>query len=387
MHAYADAMTTIGADDLLRVRTRAQLLSSDHPGDHATPGAAGVAASVRHMFALQGQDWRASRWALGIRTPGSTVADVHAAFDRGLIVRSWPTRGTVHVLAAEDVGWMQSATNAGPLAGAPKRRAYLGITDAALDRLVDTSIEALAAHDSLDRDEISAFWDAAGLEWKPNWRYHLVWWLCQNGHATLGPIGERGEPRLVLASRWIRSPRSLSGDEALAELAARYASPRGAVRATDLAWWAGIAMADARRGLAAAVEDGRLVQLTLEGVRGAASQLWADPEVLDAAGDIPDWLALPAFDEHLLGYRDRDPQFDAAHLGLVIPGRNGVFRATIAEHGRTVGTWQRGTRKKDGVVVAPFPGERIDAEALRPHLDRWTAFHGEASLPITIQNA
>ncbi|MBK8462198.1 MAG: AlkZ family DNA glycosylase [Nigerium sp.] len=380
-------MTTIGANDLLRVRVLAQRLGTQHPADQAAPGAASVAASARHMLALQGQDWRASRWALGVRTPGSTVADVHAAFDQGLVVRSWPMRGTVHVVAAEDIGWMQSVTHAGPLLGAPKRRAHLGITDAALDRLVETSVEALAAHDSLDRDELSTFWDAAGLEWKPNWRYHLVWWLCQNGHATFGPIGDGGEPRLVLASRWIRSPRLISGDEALAELASRYAAPRGAVRATDLAWWAGIATADARRGLSAAVEGGSLVRLTLEGARGAASQLWAGPEALDAAGDIPDWLALPAFDEHLLGYKDRDPQFDAAHLGRVVPGRNGVFRATLAEHGRTVGTWQRGTRTKDGVVVTPFPGARVDAAALRPHVDRWTIFHGEAPVPITLQDA
>ncbi|MFT3877407.1 MAG: winged helix DNA-binding domain-containing protein [Propioniciclava sp.] len=384
--------TTIGADDLLRLRMHTQRLGADAVAGQIGGGvpearpAERVAASVRHMLAMQGQDWKASRWAVGIRTPGSAVADVAAAFNEGLIVRSWPVRGTIHIVAAEDVGWMQDATNAGPLVGAPKRRAYLGITDAMLDRLVEVSIEALTTHDSLDRDEISTFWDEAGLEWKPNWRYHLVWWLCQNGHATFGPIGETGEPRLVLASRWIRSPRSLTGDEAFSELAARYAAPRGAVRATDLAWWAGISVPDARRALTLAVERGSLVPLVLDGARGAASQLWADPEALDSAGAVPDWLLLPGFDEHLLGYKDRDPQFDAAaHLNLVVPGRNGVFRATVVRDGRAVGTWQRSTRKREGVAITPFPGEHVDPDALRPHVDRWTAFHDEPGIPITIR--
>ena len=268
---------------------------------------------------------------------------------------------------------------------------------------------------SAHRDEISRFWDAAGLEWKPNWRYHLVWWLCQNGLATFGPTGDGGEPRLVLASRWIRSPRDLSGDDALAELARRYASPRGAVRATDLAWWAGIGVTEARRGLTLAVDQGTLTELTLAGARGAASRLWADPVVLDAtlpsapisaalpdaagngpgsgatgvragANDPSDWLLLPAFDEHLLGYKDRDPQFDTAHLPLLVPGRNGIFQATVAAGGRTVATWKRSARKGEGVLITPFPGEHVDATSLRPHVARWTAFHGDPELPIGIQN-
>ena len=371
-------MTTIAANDLLRLRISAQRLAPDS-------GPATVAASTRHMLALQGQDWRSSRWALGVRTPGSSLADVRTAFDTGLIVRSWPVRGTIHVVAAEDIGWMQAVTNRAPLAGAPKRREYLGITDAALDRLIATSVEALTAHDSLDRDEISGFWDAAGLEWKPNWRYHLVWWLCQNGLATFGPIGDADEPRLVLTSRWINSPRTLTGDDALAELASRYASPRGAVRATDLAWWAGISVTEARRGLNLGVERGTLMHLTLADARGAASQLWADPEVLDAASEpTPAWLLLPAFDEHLLGYKDRDPQFDAAHLPLLVPGKNGIFQPTVAADGRTIATWKRSPRKREGILVTPFPGEHVDAEALRPHVERWSAFHAEPDLPITV---
>lgn len=380
--------TTIGASDLLRLRLRAQRLGAHDATEVSGPRTEAVAASVRHMLALQGQDWKASRWAIGVRTPGSTVADVKAAFDEGLIVRSWPVRGTIHVVAAEDIGWMQAATNPGPLSSAPKRRAYLGITDAMLDRLVEVSLEALASHDSLDRDEISTFWNAAGLEWKPNWRYHLVWWLCQNGHATFGPVGDGEEPRIVLASRWIRSPRTLAGDEALAELATRYTVARGAVRATDLAWWAGISTPDARQALTLAAERGSLIRLTLDGARGGASQLWAAPEALDSPDDTPDWLLLPGFDELLLGYKDRDPQFDAAaHLNLVIPGRNGVFRPTVTDHGRTVGIWKRSTRKREGVAITPFPGERIDPDGLRPHVDRWTAFHGEPSIPLTIQEA
>src|SRR5690606_15955436 len=98
-------------------------------------------------------------------------------------------------------------------------------------------------------------WTEAGIEWQGNWRYHLIWWLCQNGLAVFGPT-RGGEPLLVRADEWIRDPRSLEGDEALAELAARYAEARGPIRERDLAWWTGLTVREARQAIALASESG-----------------------------------------------------------------------------------------------------------------------------------
>ena len=56
---------------------------------------------------------------------------------------------------------------------------------------------------------------------------------------------------------------------------------------------------------------------------------------------VPEWLALPGFDEYLLGFKDRSLMVDAAGMEAVIPGKNGVFRSTIVRDGRVVGTWKR----------------------------------------------
>lgn len=355
----------ISADTLVRARLAAQWL-----GGSATARGRSVVDVAHRMLALQGQDWRSSRWALGVRAPGTTVADVAAAFNDAEVVRSWPMRGTIHVVPAEDIGWMQRLTNAGPLAGAPKRREFLGITDAMLDRLVEVSIAALGDGPQT-RDSIAAAWTEAGIEWKSNWRYHLIWWLCQNGIAVFGPTEGAAEPGLVLVEGWIRSPRNLEGDEALVELASRYASARGPVRAKDLAWWAGIGVREARRGLGLAVESDTLMPMSCDG-----DALWADPETLDAP-EPPEWLLLPAFDEHLLGYTDREAQLDAAHFEHIVPGRNGMFLATVVHRGRVVGTWKRGTRRNSGPELTPLPGEALDEAALAPEVERWRAFHGE----------
>ena len=360
---------------------------SGGPGGGASGGSGSdrVAAVARHMLALQGQDWRSSRWALGVRAANLTggeasVADVAAAFSEGRVVRTWPMRGTVHVVAAEDIGWMQSVAGGRPLAGAPKRREFLGISDEVLERLVDVSLQALRGSSGLDRDELSAAWTEAGIEWRSNWRYHLIWWLCQNGLAMLGPTDGSVEPRLVLAEGWIRDP--YTPDDPLAELAARYAAARGPVRAKDLAWWAGITAADAKRGLEAATETGALQRVQLAETPGAAGSLWAPVELLGASAAVPEWLLLPSFDEHLLGYTLRDPQLDPAHFERIVPGRNGMFLATVVHRGRVVGTWRRIARKSGGIEVTSLPGERIDRKALTGELARWSAFHGLEPGPI-----
>ena len=71
------------------------------PGEPATPGRV-----VRSMLAVQGQDLPGARWSIGLRGLRLTDHEVGSAFDAHDIVRSWPMRGTLHVVAAEDIGWM-----------------------------------------------------------------------------------------------------------------------------------------------------------------------------------------------------------------------------------------------------------------------------------------
>ena len=79
------------------------------------------------MLALQGQDLPGAKWSIGLRGAGGTERDVDAAFDAGHIVRSWPMRGTLHVVAGEDLGWMLALTTPAAIASSAQRRAVLGL--------------------------------------------------------------------------------------------------------------------------------------------------------------------------------------------------------------------------------------------------------------------
>ena len=89
-------------------------------------------------------------------------------------------------------------------------------------------------------------------------------------------------------------------------------------------------------------------------------------------------LALPGFDEHLLGYRVRDCVLDPEHATRVDPGRNGVFRWTLVAGSRVVGTWKRIRRTHHVVVeVSPFTSLPSDVgRAVPGAIEAWGRFAG-----------
>lgn len=329
-----------------RMRTQAQSLvgaGHDSPVDVA-----------RHMLAMQGQDFNAVQWALGVRSPGSTRADVYAAFDRGELVRSWPMRGTIHVVPAEDLGWMLDLVlgSGRSVAGLEKRWELLGIDEAWLEQVRSIITARLEGGGRLTRSEFGQTLEDAGIELGGSRLYHSIWYLAQTRSIVWGPM--RGaEQELVLTDEWIPTRRMLEGDEALGEFARRYVHARGPVTIKDFAWWTGLRMADARRGFATAADD--ILAVDVDGTEMFMTHAAHDTLDPDDAATKTSVLALLGFDETVLGYQTRDAQLPRTHAQKIVPGNNGMFKATIHAGGQVVGTWSRHRRTNDILVTAePF---------------------------------
>src|SRR5690242_17425519 len=93
----------------------------------AGPGHGSPADAVRWLLAVQGQDYPGGLTSVAVRTTGAKRGDVEASLDSGEVVRSWPLRGTLHLVPAEDLGWLLALCGPRVLAGAEKRRARLGL--------------------------------------------------------------------------------------------------------------------------------------------------------------------------------------------------------------------------------------------------------------------
>jgi hypothetical protein len=303
-----------------------------------TSPAAGPAAVARHFLAVQAQDFPASRWALGLRS-GVAECDVEQAFNDGLIVRSWPMRGTLHVVPAADLGWLQRLTSARVLgAAAERRRSHLGLDPAHVERVRECAMGVLAGGRALGREALLAEVSQRGVRVEPAWKYHLIWFLAQTGTLVFGPAAA-GEALLVLAEDWISQPRDLDRDESLAELAARYVASHGPATVDDLAWWAGLGKRAAAAALALAGD--RVTRIA-----AAGETYWISPLLADSARAPRQRRValLPAVDEHLLGYKDRSAVLDPAFAPLVCTGGNGVFQPVVAVDGICAGTWRAAPR-------------------------------------------
>ncbi|MGL6279196.1 MAG: winged helix DNA-binding domain-containing protein [Gaiella sp.] len=330
---------------------------------------------VAHHLAMQAQDWGASRWAIGSRLAEASDADVLAAYDSGAIVRSWPMRGTVHVILAEDLPWLLELAGTRALAGVQRRWDSLGIDEAMLERAREVTVERLRGGRRCTRAELVETLTEADLDLTGQRAYHTVWYLAQTGTLVQGPTAG-GEHLLVLLDEWIPAPRRLGRDDALAELGLRYLRARGPASIDDLAHWTKLGKRECAAAMAA--NSDLLVEVRRGGERLHMTREAFETLDPDSAAARDATLALAAFDEHLLGYRDRSDVLADEHATLVDPGRNGVFRWTIVERARVVATWSR-TRRARGVVVELAPFRRSSAAFERragAAIARWGAFGG-----------
>ncbi|MCX4471281.1 winged helix DNA-binding domain-containing protein [Micromonospora sp. NBC_01655] len=349
------------------------LLLRPHPTTRPTD----VTGVVEWFGAMQAQDVASGLWSLGLRLPGWTQADVHQALERREALRTWPMRGTVHLVPSRDARWLLEVTGVRALAGAERRRAFLGLTEAEADRAADVLGEALAGGLRMTRAECLGTLNAAGIETTGQRGYHLLWYAAQRGVTCIAPhIGT--EQTFALLDEWVPDPHRPDRDEALGILAVRYFRSHGPTTRQDFAGWTGLTAADAKRGIAAA--GAALTTVSVDGVEAVV-----DPALLDAPrSPVDDVHALPGFDEYLLGYKDRSLMLDEAHKQAIIPGGNGVFQSTVVCGGRVVGTWKR-TLGRTRVKVAVRPLADVDADSrarVGVALEAYATFVG---LPLAVE--
>jgi hypothetical protein len=331
------------ADRLRLLRMRAQRLLGRRPRD--------VGEVVRGVGGLQAQDTPASRLAVRVRGAGLDEAAVRRACNRDRsVVRTWVMRGTLHMVAAEDAGWLVGLLGPVFAVGNRRRRLQLGLDDRLCERALEV-LPAVLAGGSLSRAELVRGLAAKGVRIDPSGQApaHLVGLAAMRGLICRGPDLGGDEASYVLLEDWVGAGRALEGDDALAELARRYLGGHGPAAPEDLAAWSGLALGRARRAFELAAGD--LREVGLDGRR-----LWAPAGATTTRppASAPVVRLLGRFDDYLLGWRDRDLILDPAFARRIQAGGGWIHPAVVVD-GRVVGTW-RARRAGDrlDITVEPF---------------------------------
>jgi hypothetical protein len=324
-----------------------------------------VAQVVGDVFAIQAQDAAAASLGIWARSDGLSLAEVvRAREDERSIVRVWSVRGTLHLLATQDVRWVLDLLRPVHANLNRARRAQLGLDEQTTARGVRKLEEMLASDGPLARAEIADRLARHGIPSQGQATIHIIWRAALDGLVCCGP-DRKSEETFVLLHDWLGPAPAHTRERAAAlrDLAQRFLHAYGPATPEDLATWSGLPLSEARSAFAALgapvreahTPGGRMWfraprrrDTRHSGATGAsaldsATRERAASEATQASGAAGVSRLLPAYDSIWLGYRDRGFLLPAEHTRRVFPG-GGLIRPSVLVDGRVVGTWTRATR-------------------------------------------
>ncbi|MEA2700791.1 MAG: hypothetical protein QOI66_5062 [Myxococcales bacterium] len=315
---------------IARLRLRTQRLigpPADHPVD-----------VVRRLVAVQSQELAVAKWSLGQRSRNVQVDGVDQLLAKGAILRTHLLRPTWHFVLASDLRWLVTLTAPRIKAAMAYYDRKLGLTDATFARSNKLIAKALAAGRHLTRAELAAALQAGGITAQGQRLGHLMMRAELDLVVCSGAARGKQQTYALVDERAPRSAR-VPRDEALATLARRYFTGHGPATVKDLAWWAGLSGADAKRGLEAAASH--LYRL----VAGDHVYWMGEPAPgPNAAGGPAGVLLLQGYDEYIIGYGETRRLLNLANLagqaGVLSSGQVQFTHAIVAD-GQVVGHWRR----------------------------------------------
>ena len=299
--------------------------------------------AVGWLGAVQSQDVAGAKWALGQRTQGATDADIDRLVDEGSILRTHVLRPTWHFVLPDDIRWLLALTAPRLKARLAQYDRQLGVDAAVIARSQTVMAGALEDGSHLTRGEIAGALERSDIPAGGQRLSHLVMHAELDAVVVSGP--RRGKQHTYgLVDARAPNARRLDREEALAELTCRYFTSHGPAQVHDFAWWSGLTVADARRGLA-------LVGAALNHEVIGGKSYWGSPDTRWEAQPGPAVHLLPNYDELLVAYRDRSASLDPARPfdGSIFP-RGSILGNVVARNGQVWGGWKRRLKGRRLVV-------------------------------------
>ncbi|MGW0573252.1 winged helix DNA-binding domain-containing protein [Streptomyces tauricus] len=314
-----------------------------------------VAAVASPLLAVHAQVLSAAELSLALRLGGATRQDVRSAlWDDRSLVKTYGPRGTIHLLAADELPFWSAALTAVP--GATTQPSAVRMTAGQEEQVVAAVGDALDGR-QLTIDELSEEVVARTGPWAgdlvmeafqgkwPRWR-QVMHRAGQSGALCFAP--NRGRK-----ATYTRPPRfdPLPADEALATLVRHYLHAYGPATPQHFAKWAA-----APRGWAAGLFSSLAASGGIEEVDFEGTPAW----VVAGDKDFPTEAVrgvrlLPYFDAYAVAAQPRERMFPgAAYERALAGGQAGNFPVLLVD-GVVAGVWhQRRQGKRTTVTVEPL---------------------------------
>jgi hypothetical protein len=331
---------------------------------------------VQNLCAVQAQDYAGALWGLGLRLLNANEDAVDKAFAAGTILRTHILRPTWHFVTPADIRWLLMLT-------APRVQAFNAyqyrkceLDDKLFARSRKMLEKVLQGGQQLTRNELRDKFEAAGVNTQIELRMtHIMAWAELEGVVCSGARRGKQFTYGLLEERVPPAP-PVSRDEALAEMMLRYFRTRGPATLQDFAWWSGLTVTDAKRGI-------ELVKTQLQQATVDEQAYWFTEPAALIEPKKPLAFLLPNYDEYFIGLKDRS----AINMAIkAIPTEQMLSALSghiLIVNGIVVGGWKRTLQKKavsiDFKLLSPL--SPTEQKAVQQAAERYGAFLG---LPVTL---
>lgn len=287
---------------------------------------------VGYMGAMQAQEYRLMRWAVGMRTRRPSAGAFKKAFDRGEIVRLHLMRGTWQLVSAEDYwplvtlcapkalavtrGWMTSNRIAIPEAEVSKVRDILAMTASDLGSVTKDDFKRALAERDITMDDHRLSYHIRMAE--------ISGVLCSG---DLLPM----KASYALTADKVGAKAPVDRDEALMMLTLKYFRSRQPATLEDFVWWSGLGVNDCRRGIG-------LLGDRIHAEKWKRRVFYMTDDCRTRGFRKGKCLLIPPYDEYLIGYKSRDIVLPTEHSHKA-HNNTGTFQPVIAIDGMICGNW------------------------------------------------
>jgi hypothetical protein len=308
---------------------------------------------VDHLTAVQAQDYHGAKWGIAQRTSGTTSSAFDDLFNGGELLRTHVLRPTWHFVRPADIRWLLALT--APRVHSANAYSYrkFELDNDTLRRSTKLLIDSLEGGQNLTRAEVGRVLEFAGIVAAGLRLGYILMHAELDGLICSGPLRGKQHTYALIDER-APAVAPIERDEALARLTFRYFDGHGPATGHDFAWWSGLTVSDAKRGV-----DQMRASLTYAEFEG--STYWFTEN--DSPGDLKGPIAhlLPNYDEYLIAFKNHSAVFDQVVLQRHDRGDDAIQAHILLLGGMVVGGWQR--------LLSPREA-KINLSLLRPLSER-----------------
>ena len=301
---------------------------------------------VEWMGAVQAQEYRMMRWAVGMRMKKPSGKAFEKDYNEGKIVRGHLFRTTWQLVSGEDWRWMLEFCRTNALRGMAGWMKSNGISIPEAEQEIIQQIFS----DYLRRNRIAQkadFTEAVKDKGITMDEHRLSYHIRLAEYSGLLCSGDLFPMKHSYALVDMKLPQQnpMPKDEALALLARKYFRSHGPATLEDFVWWTGLNISDCKSGM-----DNIQSELIEERWKGLRFFRHQDSRTRGfRSGTV---TLLPSYDEYLIGYKSRHVALHPDHTHRA-HNSTGIFWPVILLDGEVVGNWS-------------VPGGKIKTEIFHP---------------------